>query len=437
MNVLFAESPKCFRKIAVRFLCLFFVTAIFSGGNISFLHTSDFAAHSQVFYQSEAQNVQKTDNIKIQTNEVRKKLWTISLNRKYRSGKIYFVKEGVAHVRMTKYLKGKPLKINVIEVNTKINPNVKIAPATAGSKLAKKAAILSISQKSNAFAAVNGSYFKPQTGVPLGILMIDKKLLTGPIYDRAALGIFEDGYKIDRVALNANINYLGKTLKVHNINQPRMLSTNVLVYTPDWGNISPKIPKYGINVVIQNGKITQKTYSQVQIPTNGFVISAPEKAVNEFFTTPTQNKKLFAKKQNTEITLDIKTNPDWDNVKHIIGGGPMLIKDGKIFVDYIDEKLKPIAGKNPRTAVGYTKDNNLVIVTVDGREETSVGAGLFEIAEIMRSFECEYAMNLDGGGSSVMQINGRIVNSPSVKGGIAISNALVLNCENTALTYAN
>lgn len=435
MNVLFAESSKCFRKIAVRFLCLFFVTAIFSGGNISFLHTSDFSAHSQVFYSSETENIQRAENIKLQTKEVRKKLWTISLNRKYRNGKIRFVKEGVAHVRMTKYLRGKPLKINVIEVNTKINPNVKIAPATAGTKLAKKSAILNISQKSKAFAAVNGSYFKPQTGVPLGILMIDKKLLTGPIYDRAALGIFEDGYKIDRVALNANINYLGKTLKVHNINQPRMLSTNVLVYTSDWGNISPKIPKYGINVVIQDGKILQKTYSQVQIPANGFVISAPEKTINEFFTAP--NKKFFAKKQNTRIKLDIKTNPEWENVLHIIGGGPMLVKDGKVFVDYIDEKLKPIAGKNPRTAVGYTKENNLVIVTVDGREESSVGAGLFEIAEIMRSFECEYAINLDGGGSSVMQINGKIVNSPSVKGGIAISNALVLNCENTAISYAD
>ena len=75
------------------------------------------------------------------------------------------------------------------------------------------------------------------------------------------------------------------------------------------------------------------------------------------------------------------------------------------------------------------------MVTIDGREETSVGAGLFELAKIMKSFDCEYAMNLDGGGSSTMQINGKIVNNPSIKGGIAVSNVLALN-ENERITYA-
>ena len=75
------------------------------------------------------------------------------------------------------------------------------------------------------------------------------------------------------------------------------------------------------------------------------------------------------------------------------------------------------------------------MVTIDGREENSVGAGLFELAKIMKNFECEYAMNLDGGGSSTMQINGKIVNNPSIKGGIAVSNALTLTSnEKIALT---
>ena len=66
------------------------------------------------------------------------------------------------------------------------------------------------------------------------------------------------------------------------------------------------------------------------------------------------------------------------------------------------------------------------MVTIDGREQKSVGAGLFELAKIMKSFECQYAMNLDGGGSSTMQVGGQVVNTPSVKGGIAGSNSLAL-----------
>ena len=127
-----------------------------------------------------------------------------------------------------------------------------------------------------------------------------------------------------------------------------------------------------------------------------------------------------------KVKLEIKNNTQWENVNHIVSGGPFLVKNGEIFVDTKEEKLLAISGRNPRTAIGYTKNNEFIMMTVDGREQKSVGMTLNETAKLMHEFGCTWAMNLDGGGSSVMLINDKIVNNPSIKGGIAVSNALII-----------
>ena len=425
MNVLLSERPIGLQKIAVQLLIAIFVTVIFLGEGLCFWGKTESAVVTAPIYGTDLQ-IQNENGYKSSVKEVRMKLWKISLARRY--GNVYknFVKEGVVHMKMTKYLGGNPIRLNIIEINPSINPDIKITPLVAGEKLARKSTVVSMSRKNNAFAAINGSYFKPQTGVPLGILMIDKKILTGPIYDRVALGITDNGFKMERVALNAKLNYLGRELKVNNINQPRTLCTDVLIYTTEWGNISPATPKYGIQIAVQNGKVIAKSTSPLVIPQDGFVISAPKSKIGDFLAEENTKTKILNKLSSPQITLEVKTNPDWDDVNHIIGGGPFLVKDGNVYVDYIEEKFKPIAGRNPRTAIGFTKEGNFIMVTIDGREQKSVGAGLFELAKVMKSFECQYAMNLDGGGSSTMQVNGKIVNTPSVKGGIAVSNSLAL-----------
>ena len=67
------------------------------------------------------------------------------------------------------------------------------------------------------------------------------------------------------------------------------------------------------------------------------------------------------------------------------------------------------------------------MVAVDGREGSSIGMTLRELAGFMQSIGCVNAMNLDGGGSTVMYVNGKVVNMPKVKGGIALSNALTID----------
>ena len=333
------------------------------------------------------------------------------ISRKYRYGTIYTVEDGLKHIRMTKYYKGRPVRLNIIEADFNINPELKIAPVMASDKLQRKASISSMARKSNSLAAVNGAFFKPQTGCPLGTLMINGKIYTGPIHNRVSMGFFEDGYAMERIQFNAYLKKGFDKIQVDNMNQPRMLSTAVIAYTPDWGAYSTITPKYGTQIVVADNKVTAITVSRAAIPENGYVLVGPK-------------SKLGGLKVGDRVNLNVSTSPDWDNVKHIISGGPYLVKDGEIFVDMTAQKLGCIGGRNPRTAIGYTKDNHIILITADGREGSSIGLTLNELAHLMQSLGCVNAMNLDGGGSTVMYVKGNIVNKPPIKGGIALSNAI-------------
>lgn len=338
-----------------------------------------------------------------------------SVKQRYPNAVIKDVDIGVKHIKITKYYDGKPVKINLVEIDRGLAKNYELKPALSSNlnNLQSRRTITTIAKNTNSIVALNGTFFKPQTGVPLGTLMIDKKMYTGPIYNRVALGIFDDGYDVARVEINAKLKANGNTLKIDNINQPRMLSSYVLAYTPEWGKTAPPSPKYGYQIAIKNNTIIESSSNPLVIPEGGYVIVAPLRALRPF---------LNAKK----VKVDIATQPEWKNVKHIISGGPYLVKNSNVYVDLSAQKLNAIGGKNPRSAIGYTKDNTLIMVAVDGREHQSVGMTLWQLASFMQSIGCVNAINLDGGGSTVMYVNGQVVNNPAFKGGIAISNALVL-----------
>ena len=350
--------------------------------------------------------------------QIQKEKFDSRIANKYSGLAVNNVADGIKFIKMTKYFAGKPVRINVIEVNQKVAKDYEVMPATASSLgLNSKNTIRTIASRTNSIAAINGGFFKPQTGVPLGTLMINKKIYTGPIYDRVAFGIFENGYDVGRIQLNAKIFGNGKSIKIDNINQPRMLSSYVLAYTRDWGSYSPPSPRYGVQLQIEGNKIVKASANPLPIPQNGYVIVGPKSILSGLFGAKT-------------VSIDISTNPQWQNVKHIISGGPYLVKNSQVYVDLTEEKLQSIGGRNPRTAIGYTKDNDLVILTADGREGSSIGLTLWELAGLMRDLGCINAINLDGGGSTVMYVKGQIVNRPAQIGGIALSNALVISKKN-------
>jgi hypothetical protein len=107
----------------------------------------------------------------------------------------------------------------------------------------------------------------------------------------------------------------------------------------------------------------------------------------------------------------------WD-AADAIGGGPTLISNGQIVDTYDNEVFFsagfPNAMPYPRAAIGYTRDNHLILFATDGKQPfISMGLTLARLAEEMKTLGCVEAMNLDGGGSETLVLEGRAINHPS------------------------
>jgi hypothetical protein len=107
----------------------------------------------------------------------------------------------------------------------------------------------------------------------------------------------------------------------------------------------------------------------------------------------------------------------YENLLVGIGGAPTLVKTGQVNVTYNEEIMWGSGvgydNRDPRTAVGYTSDNHVIMIVADGRQVASQGVGLPELAQIMIDLGCVEAMNLDGGGSTQMAVGNQLVNTPS------------------------
>ncbi|MEO7768394.1 MAG: phosphodiester glycosidase family protein [Ferruginibacter sp.] len=103
-----------------------------------------------------------------------------------------------------------------------------------------------------------------------------------------------------------------------------------------------------------------------------------------------------------------------------VGGGPVLVQNGAVKITNNEELKfsgKAIDDKHPRTLMGYTKDNKLIIMVIEGRYPgVAEGANLVQAAQLLKSVGCIEALNLDGGGSSCLLVNGKETIKPSDKG---------------------
>jgi exopolysaccharide biosynthesis protein len=98
-----------------------------------------------------------------------------------------------------------------------------------------------------------------------------------------------------------------------------------------------------------------------------------------------------------------------------IAGGPQLLRNGRIQIT-VDEEVffeTSVTKVHPRTAAGVTAAGHLILMVVDGRQPFSRGATLEELAGLMAGVGARDALNLDGGGSTTLVVNGQLVNLPS------------------------
>ena len=100
---------------------------------------------------------------------------------------------------------------------------------------------------------------------------------------------------------------------------------------------------------------------------------------------------------------------------NVLSFGPALLIDGEIAVDAGDEVGRAMAS-NPRTAIGIIDELHYLFVVSDGRTSASEGLSLRELAQVLQDLGATTAYNLDGGGSSTMVFQGRVVNNPTSNG---------------------
>jgi hypothetical protein len=144
----------------------------------------------------------------------------------------------------------------------------------------------------------------------------------------------------------------------------------------------------------------------------------PKSEINEF-------------KTGDSFQILIKMEPIQDKIDLLVGGLPRLIREGEVSIEWKKENIRESFAieRHPRTAVGFTKDQQKVLFfVVDGRQPGySVGMTLQELAIYMCKWGVYQGVNLDGGGSSAMVVHSNVVNQPSDPSGErAVANALMV-----------
>ncbi len=299
---------------------------------------------------------------------------------------------GVVH----RFVRG-PLSIHLLDIDMKTAP-VKVQPNLAGDSFDRLKDVAAHARESNAIAAINANYFK-SNGTPLGTLIINGEWIAGPLYDRVSMGITESGtVKIDRVSLRGTLtsdNPEIPSLFLNTINQPRRHGSRLVVYTRRWGSFV-RMPYAGCLVAINaQGEVQDKSTTDMGIPYGGYVLS------------DSKTGDIAKLNVGDKVQLSWHTGPsDWHDVVQAVSGGPMLIKDGHLYLDLKAENFrKGWTGSQirARTAAGVTADNHLLLVTIEGPHT------LWDVAKFLHKLGAVDAMNLDGGGSTTMVVHGNTV----------------------------
>lgn len=121
-----------------------------------------------------------------------------------------------------------------------------------------------------------------------------------------------------------------------------------------------------------------------------------------------QGKELYIDKAVQNDSLD-----SMNGFEDILVTGPLLVKNRSLCVL---PGTSLVISKHPRTAVGLRNKRRIILMTLDGRTGDAIGMTLNELADFMMFLRCRDAVNLDGGGSSTMWIDGKpfngVVNMP-------------------------
>ena len=315
------------------------------------------------------------------------------------------------------------LNINVLEVELD-DKYTKLQVLTSQNGANKLQNVLTLAKDAYAIAAINGDFFSGSngTGHSIGLSITDSNLISSASTENLSKNIYssflidEDSkvffdYLTNKITLTSN--KTDNSIEISYINKYSTNYATPVIYTSAWGTTSLGSSETMnlTEMVVEDGKVTEIRVNEpaVEIPEDGFVVST--------FTDSEGGRWIddnFSK--GTKVTLDITYTPDIKDIELAISGGSRLLIDGEI-----PESFSHVStGRNPRTALGISEDSKtLYMVTVDGRQESSIGMTQTELAEFLKSINVYQAINLDGGGSTTMVSQGlgeselSITNNPS------------------------
>ncbi|SDM13361.1 Predicted protein [Nonomuraea maritima] len=322
--------------------------------------------------------------------------------------------------------------------------------ATHGGNVADRETTSSVAGKLGSLVGVNGGFFLTSSadgvqGTMAGVSAYDGELTSMAVGSRAAL-ILEDGGRRTRIAdLTTTVTVRAGHAEhsVEGINRTPGLLRNC--GRP--GALPTADPRHDTTCTMKDELVKFTDGYVHELPTGAgvqVVLDAKDRVVSVGDRTGsvapgrtvlqgigsaadwlTEHAKVGRKISTKEVIRD----GDGRKVKlgrrdSIVSAAPTLVKDGRTHIDAAAEGvLDPqdlsfgfawANNRQPRTMAGIDKKGRLLLVTVDGRTAGgSEGFTLAEGAAFMRSLGAVDALNLDGGGSSAMAVNGVLVNHPS------------------------
>lgn len=272
--------------------------------------------------------------------------------------------------------------------------------------------------------AVNASFFRSNDKygyAPTGVLSQDNEIVnygvvtgdsTSPMNVAVGFGIGADGEPIiDYTRPSLSFSFGGKTLPLYSMNSVRESDSGIL-YTKDNKLASSGTNEWGTEVIITNtskdpaeigfGDTITGTVSEItrlsqkadrSIPKGGMIVS---------FAGGDNAKQLAGLKPGDKVSVSANIEQKWKDAEFILGSGPMLVRNGKVEISMSSNDYL-VKDRAPRTVVAYDKDTKkLFFIVNDGRSSASKGSSLPAMANYLISLGADYAMNLDGGGSSAM-----------------------------------
>lgn len=284
--------------------------------------------------------------------------------------------------------------------------------------------------------AVNGGFgvlgdMRGYGGVLENLHIQDGELITQPTDTEACFGVTESGeFLSSSVQMNASLQIGTHTLQLSCINQRRLDGCQVTLYTPRLGESTRTNRRRGREVILSGLPLPltpsyKHPYRVETVSRDGNSLIPRDGAVL-WINARLRDESISHFNTGADGTLTISLSPpEWNHVRHAIGGRLRLLKNGKInetLVEMHNAEKRHTPGKRtpvlnlshePRTALGYNADT-LFLVVADGRQpKYSTGLTLYELASILIELGATEAINLDGGSSSTFVVKDTVINKPS------------------------